>query len=179
MNGAAAGASPLLWRVLDRLDELLNVVACAALALMLLAVIAQVFTRYVLNDPVGGVIGISEQFIMPLLVFLTLSWVQRHDGHIRVTVLWDRFGPRTRRWVGAFLDGGGALLFGGIAWAVGSEAWLSWQMKYDTSGDISVPLYLPLLIPTFGSALLALRLAASAAWPRPPDSSPHAVVGDY
>lgn len=164
-------------RFIDRLDEALNMVACVALAQMLLMVVIQVFSRYALKDPLEGVIGISEQFIMPLVVFLTLSWVQMHDGHIRVSLLWDRFGPGARRWVEAFVNAAGALLFGAITWAVGSEALLAWQMKYDTSGDISVPLYLALLIPTFGSALLTLRLAASVLWWRPPaDGAPRAAT---
>jgi TRAP-type C4-dicarboxylate transport system permease small subunit len=170
--------APLLRRFIDRLDEALNVVACVALALMLLAVVLQVISRYALNDPIEGVIGISEQFIMPLVVFLTLSWVHMHDGHIRVPLLWDRFAPRARRWVGAFVNAGGALLFGAITWAVGSEALLAWQMKYDTSGDISVPLYLALLIPTFGSALLTLRLAGSVLWRPPADGAPRAAISE-
>lgn len=170
---APGPSAPLLRRFIDRLDEALNLAACVALALMLLTVVVQVISRYALNDPLEGVIGLSEQFIMPLVVFLTLSWVQMHDGHIRVSLLWDRFGPRTRRWVGAVVNAGGALLFGVITWAVGGEALLAWQMKYDTSGDISVPLYLALLIPTFGSALLTLRLAASVLWLPPADGAPH------
>jgi TRAP-type C4-dicarboxylate transport system permease small subunit len=161
--------------VLDRVDEALNLGACAALAVMLVAVLVQVATRYLLNDPVGGVVGLSEQFLMPLVVFLTLSWVQMHGGHIRVTALWDRLGSRARRRVGRLVDAAGALLFGAIAWAVGSEAWLAWQMGYETSGDISVPLVWALAVPTFGSALMMLRLAVGACWPddaSPDDGSP-------
>ncbi len=154
-----------LQRIIDRLDEALNLVACLALAVLLLAIMLQVISRYLMKDPIGGVMGVSEQFLMPLIVFLALSWVQKHDGHIRVTVLWDRFGSATRRVVGRSVNALGALVFAAITWAVGSEAVLSWQMKYDTSGDITVPLVLALLIPTFGSALLTLRLALAALWP--------------
>jgi TRAP-type C4-dicarboxylate transport system permease small subunit len=153
-----------LQHVLDRLDEMLNLIACIALVLMLFAVVLQVITRYAMKDPIGGVIGISEQFLMPLVVFLSLSWVQKHEGHIRVAALWDRLGSRARRIVGGLVNALGALLFAIVTWAVGSEAFLSWQMGYDTSGDISVPLMLALLIPTFGSALLTLRLALGTIW---------------
>lgn len=149
-------------RWIDAVDRIVNVLARLALVLMVVLISVQVFTRYVLNDPLQGVIGVTEQFLMPLMVFCSLSYVEMHDGHIRAGMLYDAYPPRLRTVVHAAICLVSAVFFALVAYATASEAWVSYSQGYETSGDIAVPLVWALVIPPVGCSLLALRLTVNA-----------------
>ncbi len=149
-------------RWIDTIDLAVNVLARLALVLMVTLISVQVFTRYVLNDPLQGVIGVTEQFLMPLMVFCSLSYVEMHDGHIRAGMLYDVYPPRVRTAVHAAICLVSAVFFVLVAYATASEAWVSYSQGYETSGDIAVPLVWALVIPPVGCCLLALRLLVNA-----------------
>jgi len=149
-------------RWIDAVDRTVNVLARLALVLMVVLISVQVFTRYVLNDPLQGVIGVTEQFLMPLMVFCSLSYVEMHDGHIRAGMLYDSYPPRLRTVVHAALCLVSAVFFALVVYATASEAWVSYNQGYETSGDIAVPLVWALVIPPVGCFLLALRLTVNA-----------------
>lgn len=150
----------LAW--VDTLDLTVNVLARLSLILMVALISVQVFTRYVLNDPLQGVIGITEQFLMPLMVFCSLSYVEMHDGHIRAGILYDAYPPRVRKVAHAAICLVCAVFFALVVYATASEAWVSYSQGYETSGDISVPLVWALVVPPVGCFLLVLRLIVNA-----------------
>ena len=62
-----------LGRAMDRVDTGMNWLSRAAMMVMLVLILIQVFTRYILNDPIEGVIGATELYLMPIIVFGSLS----------------------------------------------------------------------------------------------------------
>lgn len=149
-------------RWIDSIDLAVSVLARLAIVVMLVLISVQVFTRYVLNDPLQGVIGVTEQFLMPIMVFCGLSYVEMRDGHIRAAMLYDVYPPRLRTVVHAAICLVSAVFFGFVTYATASEAWVSYSHGYETSGDIAVPLVWALAIPAGGCALITIRLVANA-----------------
>ena len=84
-----AGLRGPLGRAMVRMDTWANWLSRAALTIMLVLILVQVFTRYILNDPIEGVIGATEFYLMPIIVFGSLSYLEMHDGHVRVGILFD------------------------------------------------------------------------------------------
>jgi len=134
-----------------------------ALVLMLLAVLTQVFTRYVLNDPVQGVIGITELYLMPIIVFGSISYLEMQGGHVRVGIVYDALPARLRHGLGVVLRIISAGFFALVAYTASDEALNAYNHGYLTSGDIEAPLVTTLIITPIGCLLLTVRLLVNAA----------------
>lgn len=73
--------------------------AVAWLALLLVAVVCyDVTMRYVFH---GGSIALQELawHLYALLFLLGAAYTLKHDGHVRVDIVYQRLAPRTRAWI--------------------------------------------------------------------------------
>jgi len=158
-----AGLRGPLGRAMDRVDTWANRISRIALTIMLVLILVQVFTRYILNDPIEGVIGATELYLMPIIVFGSLSYLEMHDGHVRVGILFDSLPERVRAGLDVILRLTAAGFFALVGYAASLEALKAWNFGYRTSGEIDAPLVTALVIAPIGCALLVLRLLVNAA----------------
>lgn len=78
------------------IEQALNLVALVLLLFIMGFVTAEIGGRYLFNSPITGHLELSELF-MPAIVFLAMAYTQSTDGHIRLTILVERFSPRWQR----------------------------------------------------------------------------------
>ena len=81
-------------------DRALEVLLAIIVALTSLAILLQVFRRYVLDAPLSW----PEEFAVLMfgwMILLGAALVQRRDRHISIDVLRRRVGPRAARWLDA------------------------------------------------------------------------------
>lgn len=158
-----AGLDGPVGRAMDRLDTLANWLSRAAIAIMLALILVQVFTRYVMNAPIEGVIGATEFYLMPIIVFGSLSYLEMHDGHVRVGLLFDALPLRARAGLDVVLRLAAAAFFALVCYGAAREALKAWSAGYRTSGDVDAPLVTTLVIAPIGCLLIVLRLLVNAA----------------
>lgn len=90
-----------LARIAQRLDQLSEwtgrLIAWLTLG-MVLVTFAVVLLRYLFNT---GWIAMQESitYMHALVFMLGAAYTLRHDGHVRVDIFYQRFGPRGRAWV--------------------------------------------------------------------------------
>lgn len=145
-----------LGRALGLLETVLNLVSSTVLFLLMFYVTAEVTMRYLFNRPLSGHLELTQLLIAPS-VFLALSYVQAHRGHVGMDLLVGRLRPRARHLVETFTLAVALAAFVIIAWFSWGAAYLSLEM-----GDVTPTAYLPTwwskaAVPV-GSALLCLRL---------------------
>ena len=147
-----------------RVEDFFATIAQWALAVLLVLVMFQIFTRYVLNDPFGEVVGITETYLMPAMVFFTIAALQRHDGHIRVDLLVAVVA---------------AAFWGFVIYATADETLFTWRQDYEISRDLPFPQWTALIVVPLGGALIMIRLLLQAAataramrQPLPSDAAP-------
>ena len=170
-DGSGSGTAPApevglrgpLGRGMDRLDAWANWLSRAAMTVMLALILVQVFTRYILNDPIEGVMGATELYLMPIIVFGSLSYLEMHDGHVRVGILFDSLPRRVRTGLDVILRLAAAAFFAFVCYGTAREAIKAWNFGYRTSGDIDAPLVTTLVIAPIGCLLLVLRLLVNVA----------------
>lgn len=85
---------PVFFRVVDTVVKTVMVVLLVAL---LLAVGANVFGRFVLNQSLPSSAELAR-FLFIWVIFLGAALAHLHNEHIAVTLLTDRLRPSTRRW---------------------------------------------------------------------------------
>jgi TRAP-type C4-dicarboxylate transport system permease small subunit len=114
------------------------------------------FGRYVFRLSVPGMLEIpSYGFLVALALAAALT--MKMGGHIRVTMLIDRLGKRSRSIidiVGLFLS----LIFSGfVCWACGQTG-LKWFQSHIVSTDIKFPLFILMAIVVLGFLALCLQI---------------------
>lgn len=109
-----------LIRKLDAAAEWVGRLTAWATLLMVLITFAVVLLRYALDT---GWIAMQESitYLHALVFMLGAAYTLKHQGHVRVDILYRKFSPRTRAWVD--LLGTLALLFP----VAGFIFWISWD----------------------------------------------------
>jgi TRAP-type C4-dicarboxylate transport system permease small subunit len=79
------------------LERVLLVGSVFVILFAMLFVGAEVLMRYVFNSPIPGHLEGSE-LLMPIIVFLALSYTQATHGHVGMDLLLDSLAPGVRRY---------------------------------------------------------------------------------
>lgn len=85
-------------RLSDKIALVLNFTIASMLFVMCAVTVWQVFARYVLNDASSW----SEEVARIMMTYMALigsAVVIKTGGHVSVTVVLDRVGPRTLKWL--------------------------------------------------------------------------------
>lgn len=145
-----------LVRVIDALTETIG----RSIAWLTLAMMLVTCTVVVLRYGFGiGSIALQESvmYLHGMVFMLAIPYTLKHDGHVRVDVLYSRFTPRQRD----FVDLAGHLLFllplaGFILWVSWGYAGRAWAIREGSPevGGIEAVFLLKSLLPALGILLL-------------------------
>ena len=146
-----------LARAIDALTERVGrVVIWLVLAATLISA-GNALVRYALGASSNTWLEI-QWYLFGAMFLLAAGYTLKHNGHVRIDLFYNRFGPRGQAWI----DLAGGLLFllpmavllAWLAWPMFHEAWVSHEMSPDAGGLVRWPV--KLLLPV-GFALLALQ----------------------
>ena len=96
MMVVTTAAAAAVGRVLRVLEFVLLAGSAAVILFVMFFVGAEVVMRYVFNAPIPGHLEGSE-LLMPLIVFLALSYTQATRGHVGMDLVLDALAPTARR----------------------------------------------------------------------------------
>jgi TRAP-type C4-dicarboxylate transport system permease small subunit len=136
---------------------ILLLLGAAGLMVSMVLGFADVIGTKFLDYPVPGTLEFTES-TMVLVVFGALAYTQSKRGHIRVEIIYNFFGPRTRALLDAFTHLIALIYFGLLCWLGIQEALYSWDISEATMGTIRFPLFPARVLLAVGTALLLLQL---------------------
>ncbi len=144
-------------RLIDALTERVGRAAAWLVLAATLISAGNALARYALGESSNAWLEI-QWYLFGALFLLAAGYTLKHDGHVRIDVFYNRFGPRGRAWIDLF---GGlfflmpmTLLLAWLAWPMFAEAWITHELSPDAGGLVRWPV--KLLLP-LGFALLALQ----------------------
>jgi len=144
-------------RLLDRVALALVLVGGVILFISMLWTTADVVGTQVFGWPIPGSLELVSNN-MVVVVFASLTYVQRRRSHIRVEFLRTRVGPRARAAMDAVAHGVAIVFFGLLLWQATSYAAYSWQIRESTAGLIRFPVYPARFVIVIGAGLLVIQL---------------------
>lgn len=106
-------------RFIDRLNELVGAAVSWLSTLLVLVVCYDVFTRYVLRSSSVAVQEL-EWHIFALIFLIGAAYTLKHDGHVRVDVIYSRLSTRGK----ACID-----LLGGLVFLIPFSILIIWTSK--------------------------------------------------
>ena len=119
--------------------------------------VANIVGTQVLSIPVPGPREITES-TMVLIVFGALAYTQVRRAHIRVELVYDRCGPRTRAAMDVATDIAAIAFYSLMLWQAVIEAQFSYRTGEATFGAIRFPLLPARLFLVVGVGLMIIRL---------------------
>ena len=153
--------SRILATIADRVFTGAGALSGIAIVVIMIAVIADVSRRGILNQPIAGVYEISEM-LMVLIVFFGFALTEARGRHIRVEVLTRRLPSRTQLFLELLAPIIGIFLYGVICIGSWECAAMSWATKEYTGGLVSIPLYPSRFVLSIGCFFVVVRFLISA-----------------
>ena len=143
-----------LERFANPVSRLADSVGRVILALMVLLITLDVVLRYFFNRPIKGSYELV-QFLLVLLVFLGLAYIQTKKGHVSVSLISAKLSRRQRSVVGSATYLLCLIIFSLISWRCILQA-ETLRVSGTSSDTLSIPNFPFMWLVAFGSVLLCL-----------------------
>ena len=146
-----------LARLIDALTERVGRLSIWLVLIATLISAGNALARYALGESSNAWLEI-QWYLFGAMFLLAAGYTLKHNGHVRIDIVYNRFGVRGQAWIDLF---GGllfllpmAVLLAWLAWPMFYEAWIMHELSPDAGGLVRWPV--KLLLP-LGFALLALQ----------------------
>ena len=146
-----------LARLIDALTERIGRVVIWLVLVATLVSAGNALARYTLGESSNAWLEI-QWYLFGAMFLLAAGYTLKHNGHVRIDILYNRLGPRGQAWTD--LIGGlvfllpMAVLLTWLSWPMFQEAWVTHELSPDAGGLLRWPV--KLLLPV-GFGLLALQ----------------------
>jgi len=146
-----------LARAIDALTERIGRLVIWLVLVATLISAGNALARYLLGESSNAWLEI-QWYLFGATFLLAAGYTLKHNGHVRIDILYNRFGPRGQAWIDLL----GGLLFllpmagllAWLAWPMFVDAWVTHEMSPDAGGLVRWPV--KLLLPV-GFSLLGLQ----------------------
>ncbi len=149
----------------NRLESAMFRLSQISVFAMMLLTTADAICRYLLHQPIVGAFEFTTNYLMVMTVFLSMSYVMRLKGHIKIDLITNHLPTRLVAFFQTVF-----LLFGAIMMLIlGYQGmWVTieaWEKKYTTMGLISWPMWLSYICIPVGAFLFCIRLLIEIVYP--------------
>ena len=141
-----------------KVEDLFVYVGLIGLFLMMLLTTFNAVGRYLFNAPIPGSYEITELYLMPMIVFLVASSLQRKEGNISVRIVYRTLSKTLQTYIDLLSRIITLVLYGIISVTAGLYAWDGYQRGWVTVGVVEFPVYLSWAILSVGFGTFCLRL---------------------
>ncbi len=158
--------------IFDYIIGFLALLAAVLLVFITLSVTTGVITRYLFRQPIIWVVEIS-QYSLLFITFLGAAWVLRRERHVKMDMLLDRLGQRSKALVSIITSGLAAIVCLIVVWYSVLSTWTYFKLDYFTPTILEVPQWIILAIIPVGTFMLFVQFIRRAygywkTWKVPP-----------
>lgn len=142
----------------DNIESFFLLFSKIALIVMMILTSVDALGRHLFNQPIIGAYEFTERYLMIIVVFLSMSYVMKVGGHIRLDLVFDRFSNKGQNMLNIMFNLIGATLmfFIGVkGWTTTYNAWINNEVS---GGIIAWPFWLSYIWIPIGSFLFVARL---------------------
>ncbi|WP_226583281.1 TRAP transporter small permease [Acuticoccus sediminis] len=151
-NAVRAGRGPLA-----AVETALVAISCAAMALMMFVVVADVTVRYAFNAPFSWSYDFVGMYLMVGIFFLGLSEALREHDHIAVDLFRDLLPLRIKNAALSAAYVAACVAMGLIGWGGWQRFAAAWANGDRIAATVAWPTWVPYALVTVGSFAMLLR----------------------
>ena len=146
----------MLSKAINGLTWLSEVLAEIGLAGLMLIVLHEVIVRYVFNSPTLYSVELSE-YLLVLVVFMSLGWVLKEDRHVAVTFAVDLLPEKIRTGLSILTSLLTMAFLGILVWKGSKTAITAYNGDYHSSSLLNFPMWIPYALIPLGALVLSLQ----------------------
>lgn len=145
-------------KAIRKVEDICLAGSCIALILIMLMLTIDVILRKVSTLSITGAYEITEEYLMVAAVFLSISYVYRIGGHVKVE-LFERTIPNFLRPILNTVKNLAAFVFFALITAIGfGTAWKAFLHGELSSGALVYPIAPALFLVPLGAGITCLRI---------------------
>ena len=148
----------LLNKWFDKIDRFFLFIAAGTIFLMMVWIFIDVILRYFFNRPIAGTMEITGEYLLVIIVYLSISFTQKQNGHVNVDLLLNKLSKGTKRIVGLITNLAALFLFIILGINNFQEGLKNFAKDIRSPGVLDYPLAPALMIISLGILLLSIRL---------------------
>nr|WP_325210860.1 TRAP transporter small permease [Salinibacterium sp.] len=144
------------------MSDAMSLGAAIALVLMAVNIVIDVIGRSLFNSPFAGTLELTSFWWMPTLTLLAFAVTERHQEHIKVTLLLDSLPVRMRQIIEGSVSVLATLLLLALAWFTLANAIDAEELRLAANSTPPIPIWPFKFVAAAGIAMLAVQMAATA-----------------
>jgi len=147
----------LVQKYLEKLEVFSLRLSQLSLFVMMVLTSIDALSRYFFNNSITGAYEVTEYYLMIILVFLSISYVQKENGHIRLDIIFSKLPYKVQNYLNVifYLLAAFYFLFIGYQGYITTSNALTNNLIM--SGLINFPLWLSYIWVPIGSILIFIR----------------------
>jgi TRAP-type transport system small permease protein len=91
-----------LYNWLNKIEKVLVYLSSMTLFLMMLLIVLDVFFRATFNSPIPGTLELTGEYLLVIIVYLSISYTQGKNGHVNVELIQHKFSNTTKKIIKVF-----------------------------------------------------------------------------
>jgi tripartite ATP-independent transporter DctM subunit len=155
-----ASAAALIDRFTRPINQRLEKVSAIIAGVMTIPIFLDVLARMLIGKSIPGIIEI-EEFMMILIVFLALAFIQQEKEHVSIDLIYSRFPDRVKGLADVFNTFICLIVFSLMAWQTVIQVF---KKVGELSFSLGIPISIFIGVAALGTLLLALVLFSDFLW---------------
>lgn len=144
--------------IFEKIDRIVFYVAQISIILMMIVMVAEAITRYVFNHAIPGAHIMIENYLMIMITFLSMSYVMKMKGHIKLDFFLHYIPERLEKILNTIY----MLLAAGVMFVIGYQATIvaidNYVNNYTLTGIVTWPIWTQWIWIPIGSFVFTIRL---------------------
>ena len=145
-------------RLFNNVESFFLLFSKIALLVMMVLTSIDALGRYLFNKPIVGAYEFTERYLMIIIVFLSMSYVMKLGGHIRLDLVLDRLSNKMQSILNVIFNLLGATLMFLIGFKGLTNTYSAWINNEVGGGIIAWPFWLSYIWIPIGAFLFVIRL---------------------
>ena len=147
-----------LIKKFNQVDRILLLVSSATLFILMVLISVDVVLRVVVHKPIQGAIELTGEYLMVIVVYFSVSYTYKDDGHVRVTILESAFNNSLKKIIKFLSNLVVAIFFLFISYYNFLSSLENVEFNIRSMGALDYPLAPAIMIISIGMFMISLRL---------------------
>lgn len=144
--------------VLNKLDRILVYLSGIGLFTMMVLIFSNAVSRFLLNKPIAGVIEFTGEYLMVIIVYLSLSFTHKNSGHVNVEFVRNYLSDKVNNLLDILVNVISLIIFSVLTYATFMMYLDYLKQNIQTVSSLSYPLAAAVFLISLGSFILCIRL---------------------
>ena len=147
-----------LNKSLTKTDKFITNISAVTIFIMMMWIVIDVVLRSIFHAPISGTIEVTGEYLLLIIVYLSISNTYKEGGHVSVELFQNKFPKGLKKVIKLFTNSLAIIVFTLLGIANFKKGLIYFSTNIRTTSLLNYPLAPALMIITIGVFLLVINL---------------------